>query len=149
MKPKTPQKLLLTVNALTVAAILSLNYVYQSNGFDFTLKCICSGAFALLGLFNLVYALTAKAANRRFFMAMAAGLANITRFSPGLTPYAFFVGNLRLTDLGFYLKFAQQAVYDNFQVQFTHTCDNGLTGAFVGIGFKGGVFFSQAHQCQA
>jgi hypothetical protein len=91
MKPKTPQKLLLTVNALTVAAILSLNYVYQSNGFDFTLKCICSGAFALLGLFNLVYALTAKAANRRFFMAMAAGLV-LAFLGDYLIAYDFIVG---------------------------------------------------------
>ena len=54
---KLHQKLLFAVNALFIAAILALNYVYQSHGFDFTLKCTCSGLFALLGVINLVYAL--------------------------------------------------------------------------------------------
>lgn len=68
------KSVMLGVNALIVAAVLVLNYFYQSNGFDFTLKCVCSGGFALLGLFNLGYALYTKQRNTTFFVCMAAGL---------------------------------------------------------------------------
>ena len=71
---KRTQKILLAVNIVLISAILVLNYFYQSNGFDFTLKCICSGAFALLGVINLVYALVSKAENSRFYIGMATGL---------------------------------------------------------------------------
>lgn len=71
---KISQKFLLAVNALTVSAILLLNYFYQSSGFDFTLKCICSALFALLGVINLIYALVIKADNVRFYIGMSAGL---------------------------------------------------------------------------
>lgn len=47
---------MLFVNLLIIAIILVLNYFYQRNGFDFTLKCICSAGFFLLGLINLIYA---------------------------------------------------------------------------------------------
>ena len=43
---KKSQKGLLAVNILVITAILVMNYFYQKNGFDFTLKCICSGSFA-------------------------------------------------------------------------------------------------------
>ena len=36
-------KLILAVNAVVISAIFILNYFYQRDGFDFTLKCICSG----------------------------------------------------------------------------------------------------------
>ena len=57
---KKSQKLMLAINGLVIATIFVLNYFYQSNGFDFTLKCVCSGSFALLGLVNLTYALKTK-----------------------------------------------------------------------------------------
>ena len=71
---KKSQKILLAVNLLIVSAILVLNYFYQSNGFDFTLKCVCSGLFAPLGVINLVCALTTKAENKKFYVGMSAGL---------------------------------------------------------------------------
>ena len=49
------EKVLFAVNAFVITVILVLNYFYQSNGFNFTLKCICSGLFATLGLVNLGY----------------------------------------------------------------------------------------------
>ena len=52
---KKSQKIPLAVNLLIVSAILVLNYFYQSNGFDFTLKCVCSGLFALLGVINTLF----------------------------------------------------------------------------------------------
>lgn len=71
---KIHQKLLLAVNALFVAVILALNYLYQSQGFDFTLKCICSGLFALLGVIDLVYALVTKRKKPAFYITMSLGL---------------------------------------------------------------------------
>lgn len=68
------RNVVLAVNGLLIAAIFVLNYFYQSNHFDFTLKCVCSSGFALLGLINLGYALSAKEKNVKFFVAMTAGL---------------------------------------------------------------------------
>lgn len=65
---------LFAVNAAFVCAIFVLNFFYQYNHFSFTLKCITSALFALLGLINLSYALYVGAGNRRFYIAMAGGL---------------------------------------------------------------------------
>ncbi len=67
-------KAVLAANAIIIAAIFILNYFYQSNGFDFTLKCVCSASFALLGLINLAGAYISKQKNMPFFAAMASGL---------------------------------------------------------------------------
>lgn len=88
---KKTQKLMLTLNAVIVTAIFALNYVYQSNGFDFTLKCICSASFAVLGLINLGYALATKQANKRFYVSMAAGLV-LACLGDVLIGYDFIVG---------------------------------------------------------
>lgn len=50
--------------------------------------------------------------------------------------------NLRLAHIGLYLEFSQQSVYDDFQMQLTHTGDDSLTGFPVGIGFERRIFFS-------
>ena len=71
---KKSQKLMLAINGLVIATIFVLNYFYQSDGFDFTLKCICSGLFASLGLVNLGYALKTKQGNTKFYIGMSAGL---------------------------------------------------------------------------
>ena len=71
---KKTQKLLLAINGLVIATIFVINYFYQSNGFDFTLKCVCSGSFVLLGLVNLGYALKTKQGNTKFYVGMSAGL---------------------------------------------------------------------------
>lgn len=71
---KKSEKLMAAVNGLLIVAIFVLNFFYQSNGFDFTLKCVCSGGFALLGIINLAYALVTKQTNRKFFISMASGL---------------------------------------------------------------------------
>lgn len=47
---------MLFVNFIVISTIFVLNYFYQRNGFDFTLKCVCSAGFALLGAVDLVYA---------------------------------------------------------------------------------------------
>ncbi|MBQ8392814.1 MAG: lysoplasmalogenase [Clostridia bacterium] len=71
---KKSQKLMLAVNLAVIATIFVLNFFYQSNGFDFTLKCVCSGLFALLGLINLGYTFKTKQPNTKFYIGMAAGL---------------------------------------------------------------------------
>lgn len=68
------KKVILGVNILMIAAIFVLNYFYQKNGFDFTLKCVCSGGFALLGIINLLYAIFAQTGNLPFQGLMALGL---------------------------------------------------------------------------
>ena len=50
----------LLLNILIIAAIFVLNYFYQKNNFVFLLKCICSAAFALLGIINLLFAIGAE-----------------------------------------------------------------------------------------
>lgn len=66
--------ILLAINLIMISAVFVLNYFYQSNGFDFTLKCICSAGFALLGIINLVYAAVNKSGDIKFSAVMAAGL---------------------------------------------------------------------------
>ena len=82
---------MLAVNALMISAIFIMNYFYQSNGFDFTLKCICSGSFALLGIINLCYALFTKQKDKKFYVGMAFGLF-LAFLGDVLIGYDFIVG---------------------------------------------------------
>ena len=88
---KRSQKILLAVNVLIVSAILVLNYFYQSNGFDFTLKCVCSGLFALLGVINLVCSLAMKADHKKFYIGMSVGLV-FAFLGDYLIGYDFIIG---------------------------------------------------------
>lgn len=84
-------KMMLAVNSIIIAAIFVLNYFYQSNGFDFTLKCICSGSFALLGVINLCYALSTKQKDKNFYIGMVLGLF-LAFLGDVLIGYDFIVG---------------------------------------------------------
>ncbi|MBQ9162964.1 MAG: lysoplasmalogenase [Clostridia bacterium] len=88
---KKHQKIMLGVNVCVISAIFLLNYFYQQNGFDFTLKCVCSGGFALLGAANLIYALTTKQNEKRFYIGMALGLF-LAFLGDVLIRYDFIVG---------------------------------------------------------
>ena len=85
------QKVMLSLNLVVIATIFVLNYVYQSNGFDFTLKKICSGSFALLGVVNLVYALATRQTNTKFYVSMATGLV-LAMLGDILIGYDFIIG---------------------------------------------------------
>ena len=85
------QRLQTALNALIIAAILILNYFYQRNGFDFTLKCVCSGGFALLGLINLGFACARKQGSLRFHISMALGLV-LAMLGDVLIGYNFILG---------------------------------------------------------
>ena len=82
---------MLAINLLVIATIFVLNFFYQSHGFNFTLKCVCSGSFALLGLVNLAYALKTKQTNTKFYIGMAAGLV-LAFLGDVLIGYDFIVG---------------------------------------------------------
>lgn len=84
-------KIMLAVNLAIVSAILVMNYFYQSNGFDFTLKCICSASFATLGIINLCYALATKQKEIRFYVSMAIGLV-LAFLGDVLIGYDFIIG---------------------------------------------------------
>ncbi len=79
------------VNAIIIALILVLNYFYQSNGFDFTLKCICSGGFALLGVINLCYAISVNLRNISYYVWMCIGLV-LAMLGDVLIGYNFIIG---------------------------------------------------------
>ena len=79
------------INAIIIGAILVLNYFYQSNGFDFTLKCICSGSFALLGVINLCYARKTKQPEKKFYLSMTLGLV-LAFLGDVLIGYDFIIG---------------------------------------------------------
>ncbi len=91
MKVKKAQKIMLGLNVAVVLFIFATNYVYQSHGFDFTLKCVCSGSFCLLGLANLVYAIVRKEENIRYYISMALGLF-LAFLGDVLIGYDFIVG---------------------------------------------------------
>lgn len=84
-------RILLAVNTVVIAVIFVLNYFYQANGFDFTLKCICSGSFALLGIINLGYALATKQEGKKFYVGMTLGLL-LAFLGDVLIKYDFIVG---------------------------------------------------------
>ena len=88
---KKTQKLMLTLNVCVIMLICILNYFYQSNGFDFTLKCVCSGLFAALGVANLVYARKTKETHGKFYIFMALGLV-FAFLGDYLIGYDFIVG---------------------------------------------------------
>lgn len=85
------QNIVLALNVLIIAAIFVMNYFYQSNGFDFTLKCVCSGSFAALGLINLIYALKTKQTNAKFYIGMSTGLI-FAFLGDYLIGYDFIIG---------------------------------------------------------
>ena len=84
-------KIMLAVNTIVISAIFVMNYFYQRNGFDFTLKCICSGSFALLGIINLHHAIVSRQCGKRFHTAMSIGLI-LAFLGDVLIGYDFIVG---------------------------------------------------------
>lgn len=70
----TLSKIILAVNIGTTALLFVLNYFYQINNFDFTLKCVCSSLFTGIGIVNLAYALGTKQKEKSFYISMAVAL---------------------------------------------------------------------------
>ena len=55
----------------------------------------------------------------------------------------FFVCYLRSTNVSFYFEFTKQTVNDDFQMQLTHTSDDGLTSFLIGVCTEGRILLSQ------
>ena len=72
------------------------------------------------------------------------GLAQLNGLRDSLT-----VCHLRTTLVALYLELAFQTVDNDFQVQLTHTRDDGLSRLLVGLHGEGGVFLSQLSQTYA
>lgn len=90
---KRLEKSMILTNVVLIASIFVLNFFYQLNGFDFTLKCICSIGFSLVGIINLCYAISVKASERRFYFGIMAGLLLAT-LGDILIGYNFILGAL-------------------------------------------------------
>lgn len=59
--------------ALTLIVLVG-NYFYQDMGMAYPIKLICSGAFMLMGIVNLIYAIKCKCKNLKLMVVMAIGL---------------------------------------------------------------------------
>ena len=57
-----------------------------------------------------------------------------------------FISHLRLTNIGFDLEFAKEAVDENFEMQFAHTRHHGLTRFIVEFDPKGRILFTKLGQ---
>lgn len=69
MKMKT----LAIINIIITVAVFIGNYFYQSLGFNYTLKIICSSGFAVMGIMNMLYAWK-RIANKKVLSFMTLGL---------------------------------------------------------------------------
>src|SRR5215472_9456357 len=78
-----------------------------------------------------------------------ASLTDIFAFRFGVLADGLAVGHLRLTHVGFNLVLAHHAVDDDFQVQFAHAADDGLSRIGVGCDFERRVFLRQPAQGDA
>lgn len=70
MKKRT----VLVCNALLIAANCIVNYFYQSNDYNFTLKCIGSALFVLTGAVNWIYATKILGKTDRYYTGMLTAL---------------------------------------------------------------------------
>lgn len=61
------------INVVITIAVFVGNYFYQSLGFNYTLKIICSSGFALMGIVNMVYAYK-RVDDKKVLMFMTLGL---------------------------------------------------------------------------
>src|SRR5581483_4932496 len=73
----------------------------------------------------------------------SAGLANVFAFRFALLADGLAIRHLRLTDVRFDAEFAHHAVNDDFQVQLTHSADDGLAAIGIGVNFECGIFLGQ------
>lgn len=61
-------------NMLLIAANCVVNYFYQSNNYDFTLKCIGSALFVVIGVVNYIYATRTLGKKDKFYTGMLIAL---------------------------------------------------------------------------
>src|SRR6266704_1453654 len=76
-------------------------------------------------------------------LAAAAGLANVFPFGCRAAANRFAISDLRPADAGLHAKFPQHAIDDNFEMQFAHAGNQGLSGIRIGMHAEGGVFLRE------
>ena len=81
------------------------------------------------------FTVTILSTSTRLFCIFA---VDVCRFGNGL-----FVCNLRSTYVSLYFELTKQTVNDDFQMQLTHTSDNGLTSFLIGVCTEGRILLSQ------
>ena len=67
------EKQLATINIVITIMVFIGNYFYQSLGFSYPLKIMCSSGFALMGIINMSYAYK-KIENKKVLIFMTLGL---------------------------------------------------------------------------
>ena len=67
------EKQLATINIVISIMVFIGNYFYQSLGFSYPLKIMCSGGFALMGIINMAYAYK-RFENKKVLIFMTLGL---------------------------------------------------------------------------
>src|SRR5947209_20142122 len=76
-------------------------------------------------------------------LPMTACLPDMLALSLGFPSDRLTISNLGTPHVCLYPKFAEQAIHNHFQMQFTHTIDNGLTAFWVGPHLESRVLFCQ------
>lgn len=66
-------KILVKANMIITLFVFIGNYFYQSLGFNYTLKIMCSSGFALMGIMNMIYA-NKTVKDKRVLLFMVLGL---------------------------------------------------------------------------
>ena len=74
-------------------------------------------------------------------LTTSTGLLSILGININSLCEGFLVSNLRSTYVSFHLKFTKKSVYDDFQMELTHTCDNGLSCFLICMSTEGRIFF--------
>src|SRR4029077_10198255 len=70
-------------------------------------------------------------------LAASTGLPDVLAFGFRVLANRLAVGYLRFADVGLNLVLAHHAVDDDFQMQLTHTADDGLTAIGISVNLEG------------
>ena len=76
-------------------------------------------------------------------LSTSTGLLSILAVYVNSLGEGLFVSYLRCAYVSLYLELTQQTVYDDFQMQLAHSCDNSLTSFLIGVRTEGRVLLCQ------
>ena len=76
-------------------------------------------------------------------LSAASGLPDIFTFSLTYFLDSFFIGNLWCSGCCNNVKFTLHAVYEDFQLQFSHSGNNGLTGFGITLNSEGWILIGK------
>ena len=129
------KKIYFIINILISVAVYIVNVFYQYHNFNFTLKCIASGLFAILSIINVTYFIkeAIKKENLKYPLAMMVG--SIFCFLGDAFIHANFILGVVLFALGHVFYVIGYCMLQNFQkLDFIIGGGLGLiTGLFVAL----------------